>query len=403
MTVPVSLSSGPGAETPMPAMCGRCTGRADLADQPPDLVDDAPRSAGDIGRQGVAAERPRRRDRPARHAIACRRGRCRWRSALSQASASAAHGAHPRHALRKILRAEGQRSHHDRFSAGLAQPGHGVLADAAVGRKHDATHAALAARSARAPRASAASASAIEVLAFDADAGAEQRQHADTVEKGRRRGDRRVQLKHDAGLEPFAAIFSSAASALAFSAWTLIRSAPASANCSTWLCRIEVGHHQMDMQRLCRGAARDGDEVGEEQQRRREMAVGDVDVEDVGERLDTPRCRRRGGRDPPTTATFRRAAGSWAAVRASRRADDRLHGQDEDPFALATADEEGRQRGAELGDVARRVGRLGRDLDKLRAWNRRGQRLRVGQADGRGRCWSRAPAWEPRSTALPPR
>ena len=54
----------------------------------------------------------------------------------------------------------------------------------------------------------------------------------------------------------------------------------------------------------------------------------------------------------------------------------------DESFRIGDSRQEGRQRGAELGDVARRVGRLGRDLDKLRARNGRGQRLRVGQADG---------------------
>ena len=43
----------------------------------------------------------------------------------------------------------------------------------------------------------------------------------------------------------------------------------------------------MDVQRLGRGAARDDHEVGEKQQRRREMPVSHIDVKDVGERLDT--------------------------------------------------------------------------------------------------------------------
>ena len=92
-----------------------------------------------------------------------------------------------------------------------------------------------------------------EALALDADARAEQRHEGDLGRERRQRGDRRVELQHDAGLERPRAISSSGARpASPFSAWTLIRSAPASAN---WLdLRLDDARldHQMDMERFGR-------------------------------------------------------------------------------------------------------------------------------------------------------
>ncbi len=47
-----------------------------------------------------------------------------------------------------------------------------------------------------------------------------------------------------------------------------------------------VRDHEMDMQGFCRGAARCRNKIGEEQQRRREMSIGHVDVKNVGEGLN---------------------------------------------------------------------------------------------------------------------
>ena len=79
----------------------------------------------------------------------------------------------------------------------LRKPGHRVLADAAIGRQDDAPFGAPR-RQQRARLLQARLGKRIEPLPFDADARAEQRQHADPVEEWARRGNRRVQLQHDA-------------------------------------------------------------------------------------------------------------------------------------------------------------------------------------------------------------
>ena len=237
------------------------------------------------------------------------------------------------HAMRcaKIARAKCQRSHHYRFSAGGRQPGHGVLPDAAVGRKHD-TMRRFGQKGAR--LAQARLGLGIEVLAFDADAGAEQRQHADTPQKGPRRGDRRVQLEHDAGLESPGRDFLQSRVGVGVLCVDADQIGTGIGELLDLAGEHQIVHHKMDMERLGRGAAGSGDEVGEEQQRWREMAVGDVDMEYISERLDTPdvigeaaeirRPQRHFGHQPVPGQPFEPVVGRT------------IH--DSDPFALATAD-----------------------------------------------------------------
>ena len=110
----------------------------------------------------------------------------------------------------------------------------------------------------------------------------------------------------------------------------------------------------------------------------------------VGEAAEIRRPQRHFGQQPVPGQPFEPVV----------RADDfTISGS----FRIGNSRQEGRQRGAEFGDVARGVGRLGRDLDKLRACERSRPASARRQADGRGRGWSRSPAWEPQSSALPPR
>jgi len=65
-----------------------------------------------------------------------------------------------------------------------------------------------------------------------------------------------------------------------------------------------VLHHEMDVKGLGREFPQGGDEIGEEQQGRREMAIRDIDVEDIGESSMRRRCAQ-GSRDRRTRARFR--------------------------------------------------------------------------------------------------
>ena len=127
----------------------------------------------------------------------------------------------------------------------------------------------------------------VEVLAFDADARAEQRQHADAVEERCGGRNRRMQLQHDAGFQPLRRDQLQGCGSIGVLGVHADQVGAGIGELLDLALQDRVGHHEMDVQRLCRGAARDRDEVGEEQQCRREMAVGHVDVENVGERLDT--------------------------------------------------------------------------------------------------------------------
>ena len=192
----------------------------------------------------------------------------------------------------------------------------------------------------------------VEILPFDADARAEQRQHADAVEEWRGGGQpasaswstmpdfeppRRDRVEGGSG----AGVLGMDADQVGAGIGELLDLA----------VQDGVGHHQVDMQRLRRGAARDGDEVGKKQQRRREMAVGDVDVEDVGERLDT----RDVVGEAAEVRRPQRHLGQQPVFRQARRANLAADGSRQEILSnWRQSDEECRQRCAELGDVARR-------------------------------------------------
>ncbi len=196
-TMPVSLSSGPGAQTPMPARFGCEISTPSSASSAPicAMTPEGPPATS----VGVAA-RPgsRRTGRPPRLAGACRRGRCRWRE-VRPCSAVRRHGAHPGHALGEVLCAEGERAHHDGLGARLAQAG------TVCSRMPPSRPARCGDRPCQ-PRSTLGFGKARrrlgrEVLPLHADARAEQRQHRNPVDERRGGRDGRIQHKHDTGLQ----------------------------------------------------------------------------------------------------------------------------------------------------------------------------------------------------------
>ena len=158
-----------------------------------------PRPAGDIGGdRGAADDRSVAIDHAARSCVPPRSMPMASRCCKLQPPPGMART----HAMRwrKILGAEGQRSHHDRLGARLAQPREPCARGCRRRRQARCAAPAPSGAMQRARLAQPRSGLGVEVLPFDADARAEQRQHADAVEEGCGGSNRRMQLQHDAGL-----------------------------------------------------------------------------------------------------------------------------------------------------------------------------------------------------------
>ena len=270
MTMPACGSSGPGAETPMPAIAHRRRG-TDHSAEPSIWPIDGRRPAADgVGSAAQPRTAPPRR--PARRATPCRRDRCRARPLIRLGLA-----AHAASAMRagRFGSPKASEPEHDRLRRRRRAAGARVCAR--MPPSAASTTRCGRPPAARAPRAAGA-ASASRPWPLTPMRVPEQRQHATSPRKGRERRDRRVQLEHDA--RPRAELAREPrqrASASPFSAWTLIRSAPASAN---W--RDLADEHQprpSDGHGAAWPSARRSARRGRERTEAwREMAVGDVDM-----------------------------------------------------------------------------------------------------------------------------
>src|SRR6185437_14067293 len=187
-TVPVELSSGPGAEMPMPASwrpsapavtsATSASNWAMMASGPPATL---------VGREARPSTCPYR-TRPARTCVPPR--------SMPTVSGAALLGMDPGHARGEVRRAESERTHDDGLGARFPEQRHGMLADAAVGRQHDAVgggfeHRCRFFESRRGP--------VVEADALDADFRAEQGQHADAVEIVAAGVNRRFELQDETG------------------------------------------------------------------------------------------------------------------------------------------------------------------------------------------------------------
>ena len=206
-----------------------------------------------------------------------------------------------------------------------------------------------------------------KALALHADGGAEQGHEGNLADEGRERLDRGFEAEHHAGLG--AEVAGKADGPQAGLAILGVHADEPRPGLDERLglrlddCGLD---HQMDVDRTAGQRGEPGDEIGEEQEGRREDAVGDVDVQEVGVRLDAGEVALEIGEvgrpeRELSEQPVARQVGEGAHAGGPRRGDRREEVADRGPYLAGGAD---------------RIVGLGMDLDVARTRQRGGELTR---------------------------